>query len=108
MFSLIEDLETHEKYDIVYTSGVLIHINPETLPLVISKMDKLSKKYIFGYEYYSDNLVEIKYRDHENSCWKQNFPELIKKLNPSFKTIKEEKFQYKDENICDIAYLLKK
>jgi len=84
------------------------HINPDTLPLIITKMGQLSKKYIFGFEYFSENLVEIKYRNNENTCWKQNFPELIKKLNQSFKTIKEEKFQYKDENICDVAYLLEK
>lgn len=106
--SSIENFETTETYDLVYTAGVLIHINPDTLPLIITKMNHLSKKYIFGFEYYSDNLVEIKYRNHDNSCWKQNFPELIKKLNPFLKTIKEEKFQYKDENICDIAYLLEK
>ena len=87
--SSIEDFNSTEKYDLVYTAGVLIHINPETLPLIITKMDKLSNKYIFGFEYFSDNLVEIKYRNSENTCWKQNFPELIMKLNPSFKIIKK-------------------
>ncbi len=106
--SSIENFNSTETYDLVYTAGVLIHINPDTLPLIISKMDQLSKKYIFGFEYFSENLVEIKYRNNESTCWKQNFPELIKKLNPSFNTIKEEKFQYKDENICDVAYLLEK
>ncbi len=106
--SSIENFKFTETYDLVYTGGVLIHINPDTLPLIITKMGQLSKKYIFGFEYFSENLVEIKYRNNENTCWKQNFPELIKKLNPFFKTIKEEKFQYKDENICDVAYLLEK
>ena len=106
--SSIEDFEVTKTFDLVYTAGVLIHINPDTLPLIIKKIDKLSKKYIFGFEYYSDYLEEIKYRNNESTCWKQNFPELIKKFNPSFKTIKQEKFQYKDENICDIAYLLEK
>lgn len=106
--SSIENFNSTETYDLVYTASVLIHINPDTLPLIISKMDQLSKKYIFGFEYFSENLVEIKYRNNESTCWKQNFPELIKKLNPSFNTIKEEKFQYKDENICDVAYLLEK
>ncbi len=106
--SSIEDFNSTNTYDLVYTAGVLIHIHPDTLPLIIKKMDNLSKKFIFGFEYFSENLVEIKYRNNLKTCWKQNFPELIKQSNPSFKTIKEEKFQYKDENICDIAYLLEK
>ena len=106
--SSIEDLEPKESYDLVYTAGVLIHISPVTLPLIIKKMDNLSKKFIFGFEYYSDDLVEIQYREKSNTCWKQNFPELIKKIIPSYQTINEEKFQYKNENICDIAYLLQK
>lgn len=106
--SSIENFDVEEKYDLVYTAGVLIHINPDTLPLIIKKMDELSKKYIFGFEYFSDHLEEIKYRDHQNTCWKQNFPQLIKNFNPSYRTIREEKFQYKEENISDIAYMLEK
>lgn len=106
--SSIENFNVADKYDLVYTAGVLIHINPDTLPLIIKKIDNLSKQHIFGFEYYSDHLEEIKYRNHPNTCWKQNFPKLIKKLNPSYRTIREEKFQYKDENIFDIAYMLEK
>jgi len=106
--SSIENFEFTETYDLVYTAGVLIHINPDTLPLIITKMGQLSKKYIFGFEYFSENLVEIKYRNNENTCWKQNFPLLFKKLFPSIKTVKEEKIHYKKENLCDIAYLLRK
>jgi pseudaminic acid biosynthesis-associated methylase len=107
--SSIEDYDPKgEKFDLVYTSGVLIHIHPGALNSIIHKMVGLTSEYIFGSEYYSDNLVEIKYREHTNVLWKQNFPLLFTKLYPSIKKIKEEKIYYKNEDLCDIVYLLKK
>jgi len=107
--SSIEDFDPKgEKFDLVYTAGVLIHIHPSTLSAIVEKMLDLTKEYIFGFEYYSDNLVEIKYRGHSNVCWKQNFPLLFMKSLPTLKIIKEEKFLYRDENVYDIAYLLRK
>ncbi len=107
--SSIEEFDPKgKKYDLVYTAGVLIHINPTALKAVVDKMLSLTKEYIFGFEYYSDELIEIKYRGHANVCWKQNFPLLFKKAMPTLQTMKEEKFHYKDEDLYDIAYLLKK
>ena len=78
--STIDDLILKEnKYDLVFTSLVLIHQNPQLVNSVISKIVDISKKYIFGYEYFSDNLTEIEYRGHKNVLWKQNFVELFKK-----------------------------
>lgn len=106
--SSIEDYQSKEKYDLVFTAGVLIHIHPLTLELVIRKIIDLSSQYVFGFEYYSDKLEEIKYRDHSNVCWKQDFPLLFMKLFPQLKIVKQEKFSYKNSDINDIAYLLRK
>lgn len=106
--SSIEDYDLKEKFDLAYTSGVLIHINPLTLPQIMKKIVHLSEKYIFGFEYYSDELKEIKYRDESNVCWKQNFPQIFKNLFPELMTIKEQYIPYKDQNLSDIAYLLRK
>ena len=106
--SSIEDYQSKEKYDLVYTAGVLIHIHPSTLESVIRKIVDLSAKYVFGFEYYSDKLEEIKYRDHSNVCWKQDFPLLFTKLFPQLKIVKQEKFSYKDNDLIDVAYLLRK
>lgn len=106
--SSIEDYEPNEKYDLVYTAGVLIHIHPSALESIIRKIVNLTNRYVFGFEYYSDNLIEIKYRDHSNVCWKQNFPYLFKRLFPTIKIVKKEKFYYKDQDLVDIGYLLRK
>ncbi len=106
--SSIENFKTSETYDLVYTADVLIHIHPSALKSIINKIINLTNNYIFGFEYYSDNLTEIKYRNYSNVCWKQNFPFVFKKLLPSLKVIKEEKFHYRQIDLVDIAYLLQK
>ena len=106
--SSIEDYQSKEKYDLVFTAGVLIHIHPSILESVIRKIVDLSTQYVFGFEYYSDKLEEIKYRDHSNVCWKQDFPLLFTKLFPQLKIVKQEKFSYKNSAMNDVAYLLRK
>ena len=104
--SSIEDFDAEEKFDLVFTSWVLIHINPSKLNSVIKKILDLSRKYIFCFEYYSNELEEITYHGHSNTMWKQNFPLLFKELCPTIKTIKEEKIPYKIGNLQDVACLL--
>jgi len=105
----IEDFDVkNEKYDLVFTSNVLIHFSPKNLEIVIKKMYDLTKTYIFGFEYYADELTEVVYRGHNEKLWKQNFPNVFKRLFPNLEIMKQQKIDWKDEELCDIAYLLKK
>jgi len=70
--------------DLVFTSGVLIHIHPDDLLANCSQMHRVSKRYIGCVEYFSDKPVELKYREHSNKLfkrdfggfWMDNFPDL--------------------------------
>ncbi len=104
----IESFETKEKFDLVFTSGVLIHIHPNHVNSVVEKIFNLTKKFIFGFEYYSKQLTEINYRDNSDICWKQDFPFLFQKLYPTLKIISQEKFYHKSNDLCDIGYLFEK
>jgi len=107
--SSIEDFDSKgEKYDVVFTSTFLIHIHPSNLESVVNKMINLTDRYIFGLEYYSDNLTDVTYHGYTNVLWKQDFPSLFKKLCPKLKTIKQEKIFYKNDDLCDIVYLFMK
>ncbi|WP_026089925.1 methyltransferase domain-containing protein [Candidatus Nitrosopumilus koreensis] len=104
--SSIEDLELPEKsFDLVFTSGVLMHINPEAVEEIIKKMLKLSKKYIFGFESYSETLTSISYRGNNNKYWKQNFPKLFQKIEPKLNLLKERKVKYINQKLYDVFYL---
>jgi pseudaminic acid biosynthesis-associated methylase len=106
--SSIDSFEPNEKFDLVFTSLVLIHINPKAVNSIIKKMIKISKKYLFGFEYFANELTEIPYRGHRNVMWKQNFPHLFKELEPSLKEIIVEKIPYKNNDLQDVMYLFEK
>ena len=107
--STIEDLDVEsKKYDLVFTSVVLIHQNPKSVDTIIKKIIELSKKYIFGYEYYSEKLTEIDYRGHKGVMWKQDFPSLFKKIEPQLKLVKQKKYRYLKNGLEDIGYLFQK
>lgn len=53
--------------------GVLIHINPEMLPVVYEKLYEASSKYILIAEYYNPSPVTISYRGHSDRLFKRDF-----------------------------------
>ena len=69
----ILDFIVDYKRDLVFTSGVLIHINPEELPVVYKLLYETSKKYILINEYYNPSPVEVKYRGNEGVLFKRDF-----------------------------------
>jgi len=59
--------------DLVFTKGVLIHINPDSLPDVYRIIYETSSKYICLAEYYNPSPVEVKYREHDGRLFKRDF-----------------------------------
>jgi len=95
-------------FDLVFTSGVLIHINPKDLPKIISEIHRVSKKYIWGYEYFCENYEEIHYRDNRELAWKNDFLTVFLKIIPGLKLLKEKMLDYLDDDNVDQMYLLEK
>jgi spore coat polysaccharide biosynthesis protein SpsF len=69
----IYDFNTTDKFNLVFTKGVLIHINPDKLNIVYEKLYNLSDKYILIAEYYSRDVREINYRGNNNKLFKRDF-----------------------------------
>lgn len=59
--------------DLVLIKGVLIHINPESLPQVYDMLYRTSKRYICLAEYYNPKPVEVLYRGHSGKLFKRDF-----------------------------------
>ena len=82
--------------DLVFTCGVLIHINPEKLEKVYQNLFNSSKKYILIAEYYNPSPVTINYRGHQNKLFKRDFAgEMMDKYN--LKLIDYGFFYHRDE-----------
>lgn len=95
-------------FDLVYTAGVLIHISKDDVNKVISEMNRCSKKYIWGFEYYSNDSKEVSYRGNTNLLWKADFSGLFRKLFPDLNLLKETKYKYLDNDNIDAMFLLDK
>lgn len=95
-------------FDLVFTSGVLIHILPDDLVYVMKEIYRCSREYIFGFEYYSENRIEIEYRGHRDLLWKEDFARKYLELFNDLDLVKEEKIKYTDNENVDCMFLLKK
>lgn len=71
--SSIQDFAPGARFDLVFTCGVLIHINPSDLPLVYNRIVELSARYILLNEYFSPKPVALEYRGHLNRLFKRDF-----------------------------------
>lgn len=69
----ILDFTATQKYDFVFTKGVLIHLEPTILPQVYKTLYDSSKKYICIIEYYNPTPVEIPYRGFNEKMYKRDF-----------------------------------
>lgn len=71
--SAIQEFNANQQFDLVFTCGVLIHLNPEDLPLVYDKMFELSSRYILINEYHNPVPQEITYWGHQDKLFKRDF-----------------------------------
>ena len=95
-------------FNLVYTSGVLIHISPLDIEKVIHEIYRTSNKFIWGFEYYSEVLQEVKYRNNNKLLWKRDFKQLYLDLYPDLELVNEKKYKYFNSNNFDSMFLLKK
>ena len=95
-------------FDMVFTSGVLIHIAPEDLKGVLKEIHRCTKKYVFGFEYYSPETQEIFYRGNSNLLWKSDFAGKYLELFGDLVRVKEMHIKYLGNENVDAMFLLKK
>jgi spore coat polysaccharide biosynthesis protein SpsF len=69
----ILEFRTDAQWDLVFTKGVLIHLNPERLPEAYELMHRTSARYMLVAEYYNPKPVEIDYRGHAGRLFKRDF-----------------------------------
>jgi pseudaminic acid biosynthesis-associated methylase len=65
------------EFNLVFTMGVLIHINPNNLKIVMEKMYSYSNKYILIGEYFNRTPVMINYNGEDDRLYKRDFGKLF-------------------------------
>ncbi len=61
------------KFDLTFTSGALIHINPDFLNHVYEILYQCSNKYILIMEYYNPTPIVVDYRNNKDRLFKRDF-----------------------------------
>lgn len=79
------DINYLNKFDLVFTAGVLIHIGDDDLQKALKKIYKASKKYILSIEYYSNKRTTIPYRGLGDALFKRPYDKEYLKLFPKLK-----------------------
>lgn len=70
--SLFEFAPTR-KYDLTFSKGVLIHLNPDLLPKAYDALYNASGRFVCVAEYYNPAPVEVLYRGNEGKLFKRDF-----------------------------------
>ncbi|MCP3932989.1 MAG: methyltransferase domain-containing protein [Bacteroidetes bacterium] len=73
--------------DLVFTSGVLIHVSSGDLDAMIEEINRVAAKYILCIEYFSHEPVEIKYHGHDGYLFKRDFGSYYLNAYPSLRVL---------------------
>ena len=97
-----------ESFDLVFTSGLLIHIAPADLSLVLSEIHRCTNKYIWGFEYYSSVPMEVSYRGHRDLLWKMNYAQAFLDRFDDLQLLRSEQLSYLGNSNVDSMFLIRK
>ena len=95
-------------FDLVFTSGLLIHIGPSDILRAMAEIRRCSRSYIWGSEHYADEDEEILYRGHRNLLWNRNFVRLYLDSFSGLSLINEVLFPCLGGDDMNTMFLLKK
>ena len=94
-------------FDLVLTSGVLIHIPPSNIQQAISEIHRCTKRYIWGFEYYAPAYTDVVYRGKNDMLWKADFAKLYLDSFADVELVKEKELKYRSNENVDKMFLLK-
>jgi pseudaminic acid biosynthesis-associated methylase len=95
-------------FDVVLTSGVLIHIAPADLDRVMDEVYRCSRTYIWGVEYYAPDPTEVNYRGHGQLLWKMDYARRYLERFPDLRLVREQRLPYLENANIDTIFLLRK
>lgn len=75
-------------FDLAFTSGVLIHIAPESLGAAMDEIHRVSSRWIVAIEYDGTAEQEIQYRGHAGALWKRNHGEIWQSRHADLKLVR--------------------
>jgi pseudaminic acid biosynthesis-associated methylase len=81
------DYPVAEPVDLVLIKGVLIHINPQMLPVTYKKLYDACRRWLLVCEYYNPSPTSIPYRGHSDRLFKRDFAGEMLDTFPSLRLV---------------------
>jgi ubiquinone/menaquinone biosynthesis C-methylase UbiE len=95
-----------QAFDLVFTTGVLIHIARADLPAVMSEVVRCSRRYVLCGEYHAPTVTEIRYREQEGALFKDDYGRLYLRSHPELALVEEGFLARQQGGWDDITYWL--
>ena len=97
-----------DMFDVVFTSGVLIHIAPADLPRAMDEIHRCARNFIWGLEYYAPSMTEVNYRNRSGLLWKQDYAQRFLQRFEDLELVREQHLPYLEGSNVDSVFLLRK
>jgi pseudaminic acid biosynthesis-associated methylase len=95
-------------FDVVFTSGVLIHIAPADLGRAMDEIHRCARTFIWGMEYYAPDVIKVNYRNHNELLWKMDYARCYLQRFQDLELIREQHIPYVEGSNIDTVFLLRK
>ncbi len=95
-------------FDVVFTSGVLIHIAPADLARAMDEIHRCARTFVWGMEYFAPNATEVNYRSHSGLLWKMDYAHCYLQRFKDLELVREQHIPYLEGSNVDTVFLLRK
>lgn len=93
-------------FDLVFTTGVLIHQPPSELPKVMDEIVRCARRYVLCGEYRADTVEEVPYRGQEGALFRADYGRLYQERFPHLELLTEGFLSRDDGPWDDVTYWL--
>lgn len=93
-------------FDLVFTSGVLIHVHPDQLEAAYREMYRVSSRYVLSIEYFSKHPETIRYQGRDDLLFKRDFGGMWLDLYPELKPVANGFFWERTSGLDDVTWWL--
>jgi len=93
-------------FDLVFTSGVLIHVPPSELEATARQIIRTSRRYVLCAEYFSVEPTEKRYRGEEGLLFTRDFGGFYMDLEPRLKLVDYGFFWRRATGLDDLTWQL--
>ena len=75
------------EFDLVFTTGVLIHLPPDGVGKAIDEIVRCSGKYVLCGEYFAETEEEVAYRGHDGALFRRDYGGIYQERHPGLKLL---------------------